>query len=133
MNSNDPDNDLVDRAIESLLTTPGPDKPPDIIVSQIRQAIANRQTTSLAKRRVSDTHHNHISWLALTMTLLLMVASGWVVGYHGHLFSEIAGWELAGNGLEYVFYTDGRIKVTNLIRSPQAIPDPIISPRQGVI
>lgn len=132
MNSNDPGDDLVDRAIEALLTTAGPDKPPDIVVSQIRQAIANRQTTSLAKRRVSDTHRDRISWLALTVTLLLMVASGWVVGYHGRLFSEIAGRQSAANGSEYVFYTDGRVEVTDPMRPPQAILGPVISPRQGV-
>jgi hypothetical protein len=132
MNSNHPGDDLVARAIKALLGTAGPDEPPAMVLSQVRQTIADRQTPGFAKPPMPGTHRDGVSWLALAVSLLLMLASGWVAGYHGRLFSQIAGRESAAHGPGYIFYTDGRVEVTKAESQPQAMLDPIIPPRQGV-
>jgi hypothetical protein len=50
--------------------------------------------------------------MALAVAVLLIVASGWIVGFHRRLFSEVAGQHLAADGRQYVFYTDGLVEVS---------------------
>jgi len=114
MNPNQSNDDLVEQAIKAMLNTGGTDSPPVTVVSQVRRTIAERQTADLVNRPMSGTHRDRVSWLALAMTLLLMVASGWIVGFHDRLFSEVAGQQSATNGPRYIFYTDGRVEVAKL-------------------
>jgi len=116
MNPNHPTDDLVEQAIEALLNTAGSDEPPPMLVSQVRQAIAERQNARLVNRPTSGVPRNRVSWLALAVTLLLMVTSGWIVGFQGHLLSRIAGEQSTTNNQSYVFYTDGSVE----LRAPEA-------------
>jgi hypothetical protein len=114
MNPNDRGDDLVEQAIQAMLNTAGTDQPPAEVVNQVRRTIAGRQTAGLVNRPASDTHRDRVSWLALAMTLLLMVTTGWIVGFHQRLLSEVAGQQLAADGQQYVFYTDGHVEVARL-------------------
>ena len=111
MNSNHPSDDLVERAITAMLNTTGTDELPATVVSHVRRTLAERQAASLVTRPADGTHRERVSWLALAMTLLLMVTSACSVGFHRRLWSEVAGQQSAANGLRYVFYTDGRVEV----------------------
>jgi hypothetical protein len=111
MNSNQPSDDLVERAMTAMLNTAGTDELPAAVLSHVRRTIAERQAVGLITRPAAGTRRERVSWLALAMTLLLMVTSAGSVGFHRRLLSEVAGQQLAANGLRYVFYSDGRVEV----------------------
>jgi hypothetical protein len=111
MNPNQSNDDLVERATKAMLNTEGTDSPPAAVVNQVRQTIAERQSTGSVSRPMSGNRYDGVSWLALAMTLLLMVTGGSIIGFHSRLLSEVAGQCSASNGARYVFYTDGRVEV----------------------
>ena len=111
MNPNESNDDLVERAITAMLKTAGTDSPPATVVNRVRQTIAERQSAGSANRPMSGNRYEGVSWLALAMTLLLMVTCGSLVGFHRRLLSEVAGQPSETNGARYVFYTDGRVEM----------------------
>ena len=112
MSGTEPNDDLVEQAIQAMLETPGTDETPAAVVSQVRQAIAARRSGGLVARLAPDTHRDRVSWMALAGVLLLLITCGAILSFHRRLLSEVAGQELAANGARYVFYTDGRVEIT---------------------
>ena len=91
MSPSHPSDDLVERAAKAMLNTAGIGELPATVVSNVRRAIAEHETNGLVSRPVSHTRHEDVSWLALAMTLLLIITSGWIIGFRQYLLSEVAG------------------------------------------
>lgn len=109
MNPDHPNDDVVARALDALLGTPGPDDPPADTVRRVRTEIAARQATPTAGRAASTRRHDRVSWLALAMTILLMLAAAWTIGHYRALLSRVAGKQVAPDGTVCVFLSDGRV------------------------
>ena len=77
MNSDHPHDEVVARALDALLATPGPDDPPADTVRRVRAEIAARQATPTAGKAASTRRRDRVSWLALAITILLMLAGAW--------------------------------------------------------
>jgi hypothetical protein len=110
MNPDHPNDDLVARALEALLATPGPNEPPARTMQQVRREIAARQAMPTAGKAASTRRHDRVSWLALAMTILLLLAAGWTVGFHRALLSRVAGEQVSPDGTVCVFLSDGRVE-----------------------
>lgn len=111
MNPDRPNDDVVARALEALLSTPGPDQPPADTVRQVRGEIAARQTAPTAGKAPSTRRRDRVSWPALAVTILLMLAGAWTVGSHRALLSRVAGEQVSPDGTVCVFLSDGRVEI----------------------
>jgi hypothetical protein len=111
-----PSDDIVDRALQAMLDTPGLDRPPPGIEARLRRAIAGKSAALRPSEPRRPSRRDHVSWPSVALTLALLVAAGWGAAFHRRLLSDVAGQRVLADGSRYAFYTDGRVeRVSGLV------------------
>ncbi len=109
MSEDVPKQDIVDRAVQALVATEGPDEPPRDITERIRRDIAERSAAHSVRCVALRPLRSQVAWLTLTACVVLMMIGSWTVAFHESLFSRVAGRHIFPDGTVLVHYTDGRV------------------------
>lgn len=110
MSSSKSPDEILDTAVQSMLTEAGPDEPPPAVIEQLRQQIAER-TANRVSESVPNRLWQQVAWGQLVACSVAMATCAWIVGEHKALFSHVAARQISAEGTITLYYTDGRMKV----------------------
>jgi|GEM_PF-2738688 len=105
----DQQQDIVDRALAEILSTTGADEPPAEVMQTVRRVCEERAAAHPVTRSLQPSERSRVDWLSLSACVALMTVGSWVAGFHGALFSQVAGRHIATDGTVQLHYSDGRV------------------------